>query len=72
MAKSFDFKGLKCPMPTLKLSKETMGMDKGEVVEILADCPTFEEDVKKWCDRMKKTLVWIRAEGSAKRCQIRL
>ena len=73
MATVLDYRGLKCPQPTLKLTKETVGMSSGETVEVVADCNTFEDDIKKWCDRMKKTLVWIRDDADgAKRCQVRL
>ena len=66
-----DFKGLKCPQPTLKLTSLTFKMPKGDVVEITADCPTFEADVRGWCSRNKKIMLWIKNQGSGvKVCQI--
>lgn len=60
-----DLKGLKCPMPTLKMTTVLhQKLKAGDVLEVLADCPTFENDVKVWCNRMKKTLLWIRDEGN--------
>ncbi len=76
--KILDYKGLKCPQPTLRLTKDYMGIGRkkaikdGDVVEIIADCSTFDDDIKKWCKRMSKTLVWIKDEGDrVKRAQVR-
>ena len=69
-----DFKGLKCPLPTLKMT--TMlhkSLKPGDVLEVIADCATFENDLKTWCNRMKKTLLWVRNEGNGiKRCQVQI
>jgi len=70
--RNFDYRGLKCPDPTLKLSMEAYSMAPGDILEVLADCPTFEHDVKAWCQRHKKALLLIKAEGAAKRCQVRI
>ena len=69
-----DLKGLKCPQPTLKMTIELhSNVQKGDVLEAVADCPTFENDVKSWCSRNKKIIIWLRDEGGgAKRCQIQL
>ena len=42
----------------------------GDVLEVVADCATFEKDVKEWCTRSKKVMLWMKSEGNAKRCQI--
>lgn len=66
-----DANGLKCPQPVLKIAAKSPEMKPGDVLEVMADCPTFEKDVRQWCDRMKKTLLWVRDEGGGKfRCQI--
>ncbi len=72
--KLMDLRGLKCPQPTLKMTIELrLGMQNVDTIEVLADCPTFENDLKSWCDRNKKTLMWLRNEGDrVKRCQIRM
>ena len=69
-----DLKGLKCPMPTLKMTTAVRTTVKaGDVLEVIADCPSFESDVKIWCQRMKKVLLWIRDEGGGvKRCQVQI
>ena len=71
--KIIDAKGLPCPQPALKMTVEALGMKPGEIIEAVADCPSFEADVRGWCQRSKKTLLWIKTEaGGAKRCQVRI
>jgi tRNA 2-thiouridine synthesizing protein A len=65
-----DARGLKCPQPTLKITVIAAKMQPGDLLEVIADCPTFEKDVRDWCTRAKKTLLWIREEQGAKRCQV--
>jgi tRNA 2-thiouridine synthesizing protein A len=66
-----DFKGMKCPQPTLKLTTLSFNIPKGDVVEITADCPTFEKDIRDWCNRNKKILLWMKDIGNGiKSCQI--
>lgn len=67
-----DTTGLKCPQPILKIAAKSPDMQPGDILEVLGDCPTFERDIKAWCKRLKKTLLFIRDEGSnKKRCQIK-
>lgn len=67
-----DCVGLKCPQPTLKMTVVSTKMKTGDILEITADCPTFEKDLRDWCQRSRKTLLWIRDEGEGKkRAQIR-
>jgi len=70
--KTIDARGLKCPQPQLKMLTESHSMAKGDILEVVADCPTFEADVRNWCQRAKKVLLWMRSEGSAKRCQVQI
>ena len=65
-----DAKGLKCPQPTLKVTALAIKMKPGDVLDVIADCATFEQDIRDWCTRSKKILLWIRTEGNAKRAQI--
>jgi len=65
--KNLDFKGLKCPIPVMKL--ETMIIRKeiapGDTVEVIADCPTFAADVKNFCAKNGKVIVSMREMGGA-------
>ena len=65
-----DAKGLRCPQPILKIAAKVPEMKSGDILLVEADCPTFEDDVRKWCGRMKKTLLAITPQGSAKVAQI--
>ena len=65
-----DATGLRCPQPVLKIAAKMPEMAAGDILEVSGDCPTFEEDVRKWCDRMKKTLLAVNVEGTAKVMQI--
>ena len=65
-----DARGLKCPQPTLKITVLATKMKPGELLEVVANCPTFEKDVRDWCNRARKTLLWVKADGDGKRCQI--
>lgn len=70
--KTLDATGLKCPQPILKMSLLSAGMNQGDIMEVTADCPTFEADVRAWCIRLKKTLFVVRSlEGYRKVVQIR-
>lgn len=67
---TIDALGLKCPQPVLKITAKSPDMKPGDLLEVIADCPTFENDVKTWCQRMNKTLLFVRDEGGKKRAQI--
>lgn len=54
---TLDARGLKCPQPTLKLSIFSRKVSQGSLVEVLADCPEFPNDVKKWCTSNHKVLL---------------
>jgi len=58
-----DCSGMPCPQPVLKLAVETAETPAGTVVEIVGDCPTFEKDVRTFCDRRKKALLSVRPDG---------
>ena len=67
---TIDARGLKCPQPILKITAIAIKMKAGDIIEIIADCATFENDVKDWCQRSKKMLMWVKEEAGAKKAQI--
>ncbi|MHB1662011.1 MAG: sulfurtransferase TusA family protein [bacterium] len=67
---TIDARGLKCPQPILKITANAIKMKAGDILEIMADCSTFENDVRDWCSRSKKMLMWIKEEAGAKKAQI--
>jgi tRNA 2-thiouridine synthesizing protein A len=67
-----DTTGLKCPQPVLKIAAQSPDMQSGDILEVIGDCPTFERDIRAWCKRLKKTLLFIKDEGGGKiKCQIK-
>ena len=64
-----DATGLKCPQPVLKITAISPEIQPGDVLEVSGDCPTFEADVRKWCDRMRRTLLAVNQEGNVKIAQ---
>ena len=72
---TIDARGLNCPIPSLKMTNAVMRKDvePGDTLEVMADCDTFEADVKRWCQVMKKVLVVIKEEPpNAKTCVVRI
>jgi len=61
-----DCSGLKCPQPILKIASKVPEMKPGDVLEIIADCPTFSKDIQMWSERSRKTLMYCRDEGNGK------
>jgi tRNA 2-thiouridine synthesizing protein A len=69
--KVVDALGLKCPQPVLKIAVAAPDMQVGDVMEVLGDCPTFEKDVRIWCERLGKVLLSVQdGDGVTKRIQI--
>jgi len=48
VSKSFDCKGLACPMPIVRLSMEVAKLKVGEVIEMLSTDPGSLADVPSW------------------------
>jgi tRNA 2-thiouridine synthesizing protein A len=68
-----DTVGLKCPQPVLKIAVKAPDMKKGDILEVIGDCPTFEKDVRTWCERLGKVLLSVKDEGEGKkRIQIQI
>jgi tRNA 2-thiouridine synthesizing protein A len=68
MAKEMlDMVGMKCPQPVLKIAVRAPDMNPGDILEVIGDCPTFERDVRVWCQRLKKTFLSIQDEGGGKK-----
>ena len=48
LAKTLDYKGLKCPMPIVKISQEMPRLGLGDVVEVLTTDPGALSDFPAW------------------------
>lgn len=58
-----DAVGLRCPQPVLKVTIAMSEMRPGDVLEVSADCESFEEDIRTWCSRLGKPLLAVRTVG---------
>ncbi len=62
-----DMLGMKCPQPVLKIAVKAPDMNHGDILEVLGDCPTFEKDVRVWCERLGKIFLSVQHEGHEKK-----
>ena len=51
--------GLYCPMPVLNTRQEMDKLAIGEILEVLADDPAAEEDLKAWAKRAGQKMLEI-------------
>ncbi len=58
--------GLKCPQPILKVAAMLPQLSPGDTLEIEADCPSFPNDIKAWCQKTGKTLLMCTTDANGK------
>jgi len=63
---TLDTLGLKCPQPILKVAVRAKELQSGDMLEVVADCPSFPKDIEAWCSKMGKTLLFCADEGGGK------
>ncbi len=51
--------GLYCPMPVVKTRQEMDKLAIGEILEVLADDPAAEEDLKAWAKRTGQKILEV-------------
>jgi tRNA 2-thiouridine synthesizing protein A len=66
-----DCLGLFCPMPILKTREAMRVMAVGQVLEMRADDPASEADMKSWTGRTGHDLVAIERHGAVFRFVVR-
>jgi len=64
--KTLDTLGLKCPQPILKVAIMAPQMNAGDILEVVADCESFPNDIKAWAEKTGKTLLFCTDEGGGK------
>jgi tRNA 2-thiouridine synthesizing protein A len=62
--RTLDCLGLYCPEPVFRVRLELDKMKIGEVVEVLADDPAAEEDIKSLVKRLEQQLINTKKEGA--------
>jgi TusA-related sulfurtransferase len=69
--RKLDCLGLYCPEPVFKTRMELDELKKGEILEVLADDPAAEEDIKSLVKNLEQEIVSISKDGNAVRVLIR-
>jgi tRNA 2-thiouridine synthesizing protein A len=69
--RKLDCLGLYCPEPVFKTRMEMDELKKGEVLEVLADDPAAEEDIKSLVKNLEQEIVSVSKDGSVVRILIR-
>lgn len=69
--KTLDCFGLYCPEPVFRTRMELDEMRIGEILEVLADDPAAEEDIKSLVKNLEQEIVDITKEGMSVRILIR-
>jgi TusA-related sulfurtransferase len=65
--RTLDCVGLYCPTPVLKTRDEIKKIAIGEVLEVLADDPAAEEDIKAWAKWAGQKILEITETDEGKR-----
>lgn len=69
--RTLDCLGLYCPEPVFRVRMELDDMKVGEIMEVLADDPAAEEDIKSLCKRLEQQILDLRKEGNTLRFLIK-
>ena len=52
-----DVTGMCCPLPLVELAKSVVGLDPGQVIEIIGNDPVFETTVRDFCQANAHTIL---------------
>ncbi|MFQ5898825.1 MAG: sulfurtransferase TusA family protein [Candidatus Methylomirabilia bacterium] len=69
--RSIDCIGLFCPMPILKIGEAIRELGVGQVIEMVADDPAAEADMKSWSKRTGHALLDVFRNGGVYRFLVR-
>jgi tRNA 2-thiouridine synthesizing protein A len=71
VAETLDMTGYFCPEPVIRVNEAIGEIEVGEVLELLADDPSSEPDMKSWTKRTGHELISIANNGGVFRFLIR-
>jgi tRNA 2-thiouridine synthesizing protein A len=60
---TLDCRGLYCPEPIFRTREEINKLESGQILEVIADDPAAEEDLKRWAKNTGNELLELRKEG---------
>ncbi len=69
--KTLDCLGLYCPEPVFKTRMELDEMEVGEVLEVMADDPAAEEDIRSLVKNLEQEIVDVSRSGNTVRILIK-
>lgn len=69
--RTLDCLGLYCPEPVYKTRMELDKMKIGEIVEVLADDPAAEADIRSLVKRLEQEMVSISKDGNTLRILVK-
>jgi len=69
--KVLDCLGLYCPEPVFKTRMELDEMKVGEILEVMADDPAAEEDIRSLVKNLEQEIVGVHKEGNSVRILIK-
>lgn len=69
--KKIDCLGLFCPLPILKVREAIAPLAPGQTLEVLADDPAAEADLKSWAQRTGHAVLAVERHGTVFRFLVR-
>ncbi|MGQ9550972.1 MAG: sulfurtransferase TusA family protein [Candidatus Bathycorpusculaceae bacterium] len=69
--KVLDCLGLYCPEPVFRTRMELDEMKVGEILEVMADDPAAEEDIRSLVKNLEQEIVEVHKEGNSVRILIK-
>jgi len=69
--RTLDCLGLYCPEPVFRTRMELDNMRIGEIMEVLADDPAAEADIKSLVKRLEQKIVNVSKDGNTVRISIK-
>lgn len=69
--KTLDCIGLYCPQPLFQTREQIDSIEAGEILEVVADDPAAEEDLKRFAKRTGHIIVKLEKEGDILRFWIK-
>ena len=69
--KTLDCVGLYCPQPLFQTREQLDSIEIGDILEVLADDPAAEEDLRRFAKRTGHELILVEKQGDILRFLIR-
>jgi TusA-related sulfurtransferase len=71
VTRTLDCLGLYCPQPLFQTRENIDSIEVGEILEVIADDPAAEEDIKRFAKRTGHEIVFFEKEGDTLRFLIK-